>query len=78
MDRQHHWNAVYTAKGEQDVSWFEALPAVSPKMIEAAGLTTDTCVLGPTFTLVQSVPHVHHTPWGSTQSFQYSRFAKQQ
>jgi trans-aconitate methyltransferase len=27
-------------------------------------------------TLVDSVPHVHVTPWGATQSFQYSRFVK--
>jgi SAM-dependent methyltransferase len=32
--------------------------------------------LGPAFLLVESVPHVHRTPWGSTQSFQYSRFAR--
>lgn len=45
MDRQAHWNTVYGMKGEQDVSWFESLPAVSMRMIEAAGLTTDTCIL---------------------------------
>lgn len=28
--------------------------------------------LGPRFALVESRPHVHTTPWGSTQSFQYS------
>ena len=30
--------------------------------------------LGPRFRRVESVAHVHHTPWGATQSFQYSRF----
>jgi len=45
MDRRHHWNAVYGTKGERDVSWFEASPAVSIDMIEAAGLTPETCVL---------------------------------
>lgn len=45
MERQAHWNTVYTTKGERDVSWFEALPAVSLQMMEAAGLNTDTCVL---------------------------------
>lgn len=29
--------------------------------------------LGADFTLVQSLPHQHQTPWGSSQSFQYSR-----
>lgn len=28
-------------------------------------------------TLVESVAHLHHTPWGATQSFQYSRFVRQ-
>jgi SAM-dependent methyltransferase len=32
--------------------------------------------LGNDFRLVESVPHVHRTPWGSTQSFQYSRFTR--
>ena len=45
MNRHDHWNAIYSTKGEQGVSWFEALPSVSVEMIEAAGLTPDTCVV---------------------------------
>lgn len=45
MKRAQHWNAVYTGKGEQDVSWFEGLPAISLEMMEAAGVTPATCVL---------------------------------
>ncbi len=45
MERQNHWNAVYTTKGEREVSWFEPLPAISLEMMEAAGLDDDTCVL---------------------------------
>ena len=30
--------------------------------------------LGDEFSLVQAFPHAHQTPWGTTQSFQYSRF----
>ncbi|HXG88167.1 MAG TPA: class I SAM-dependent methyltransferase [Vicinamibacterales bacterium] len=45
MDRRAHWEKVYTTKTEQDVSWFDTLPAVSLAMIEAAGLTPDTCVV---------------------------------
>ena len=45
MTRQDHWNTVYTTKGEQDVSWFETMPALSLEMMEAAGLTPETCVL---------------------------------
>jgi SAM-dependent methyltransferase len=45
MQRKEHWERVYTTRGEQDVSWFESLPAVSLQMLEASGLTRDTCVL---------------------------------
>ena len=45
MQRKEHWERVYTTKGEQDVSWFEALPTISIQMLEAAGLTRETCVL---------------------------------
>ena len=45
MSRQQHWTSVYTTKGERDVSWFEASPAMSLQLIEAAGLTSETCVL---------------------------------
>jgi SAM-dependent methyltransferase len=44
-NRQEHWDSVYRTKGEQDVSWFETFPAMSLEMIEAAGLTPDTCVI---------------------------------
>ena len=45
MDPKQHWQSVYTAQGERDLSWFETLPAVSVQMIEAAGLTRETCVI---------------------------------
>lgn len=45
MDRRQHWNTVYTAKGERDVSWFEPTPGMSLQMIDAAGLPPDACVL---------------------------------
>ena len=32
--------------------------------------------LGERFALVESASHVHTTPWGSTQSFQYSRLER--
>ena len=34
--------------------------------------------LGSAFTLKESRRHVHTTPWGKTQSFQYSRFTRRQ
>ena len=44
-DAKRHWDTVYTTKGERDVSWFEAFPAVSLQMLEAAGVTPESCVL---------------------------------
>ena len=32
--------------------------------------------LGRNLELVQTVPHVHTTPWGTSQSFQYCRFRR--
>ena len=45
MQRQAHWNAVYDTRHEQQVSWFEDLPALSLRMMESAGLTASTCVV---------------------------------
>jgi SAM-dependent methyltransferase len=45
MDRKQHWNHVFQTKAEQDVSWFESLPETSLHLLEAAGLSADTCVL---------------------------------
>ena len=45
MERHRHWNLVYTTKGERDVSWFEALPEISLEMLDAAGMTAQSCVL---------------------------------
>jgi SAM-dependent methyltransferase len=45
MERQQHWNTVYGGKGEQDVSWFEAVPGISLRLLDAAGLSPDSCVL---------------------------------
>ncbi len=45
MDRHTHWNTVYGTRGEADVSWFEALPAVSLDLLDAAGLSDHSCVI---------------------------------
>ena len=45
MELKAHWNAVYTTRREDEVSWFEPLPALSVQMMEAAGLGPDTCVV---------------------------------
>jgi methyltransferase family protein len=45
MDPKQHWEGVYVTKGDLEVSWFEIVPIVSLRMMEAAGLTADTCVI---------------------------------
>ena len=44
-DRKAHWESVYQTSAEQEVSWFEPLPAVSLQLLDAAGLSPDSCVL---------------------------------
>ena len=45
MERKAHWNTVYHTRSERDVSWFETLPDVSLRLMEAAGLSSETCVI---------------------------------
>jgi len=35
-DRQAHWQTVYATKGDDRVSWFEEMPALSIRLIEQA------------------------------------------
>lgn len=39
MNRKEHWNRVYETKGQEDISWFQAKPAMSLRLIES------TCVV---------------------------------
>ena len=45
MERQQHWNHVFSSKAEDDVSWFESLPETSIRLLQAAGLGPETCVM---------------------------------
>jgi trans-aconitate methyltransferase len=45
MSRTTHWNAIYTTKSDQDVSWFEPQPDVSLRLMDAVGLDAATCVI---------------------------------
>lgn len=36
-NRKSHWEAVYTTKGENEVSWFQENPALSLELIELTG-----------------------------------------
>lgn len=42
MDRRTHWDRVYTTKAADAVSWFQQEPAVSLRLMDAAGLTAAT------------------------------------
>ncbi|HXE81085.1 MAG TPA: class I SAM-dependent methyltransferase [Vicinamibacterales bacterium] len=45
VGRRVHWERIYATRREGDVSWFEAAPAVSLEMLDAAGVTRESCVL---------------------------------
>jgi trans-aconitate methyltransferase len=45
MSRQDHWQAVYTSKGEKDVSWFQEHPALSLDLIALAGGTAGSAII---------------------------------
>lgn len=43
--REDHWNAVYRAKGEAEVSWFEETPLLSLELIRAAGAVPEAVLI---------------------------------
>jgi SAM-dependent methyltransferase len=45
MNLRDHWNAIYDSKTDEQVSWFEPLPAVSLRLLDAAGLNDESCVI---------------------------------
>lgn len=45
MDRQAHWENVYTTKRENEVSWFQENPQVSLDLIEAAHLPAGASIV---------------------------------
>jgi hypothetical protein len=45
MRPREHWNSVYSTRNEGELSWFEALPELSLRMMRACGLNRDTCVI---------------------------------
>ena len=42
MDRKAHWQLVYTTKAADAVSWFQAQPTVSARLLDAVGLSPNT------------------------------------
>jgi SAM-dependent methyltransferase len=43
--RQAHWQGVYTAKSEKEVSWYQDSPAPSLELIALAGASTHTSIV---------------------------------
>jgi trans-aconitate methyltransferase len=43
--RQHHWEKVYTTKGESEVSWFQETPAPSLELIELVGAIPGSAII---------------------------------
>ena len=45
IDRQAHWENVYTTKTEKEVSWFQENPAPSLELIALTGLSQDAAII---------------------------------
>jgi len=45
FDRTAHWQAVYTTKAENEVSWFQENPASSLRLIGDAKASTDSAII---------------------------------
>jgi ubiquinone/menaquinone biosynthesis C-methylase UbiE len=45
LDRQTHWQGVYTTKADSEVSWYEDTPELSLKLLRQAGLTPEMSVI---------------------------------
>ncbi|MEH2608380.1 class I SAM-dependent methyltransferase [Bradyrhizobium sp. AZCC 1693] len=43
--RRAHWENVYTTKGENEVSWFQQIPAPSLELIVQAGATSKSAII---------------------------------
>jgi SAM-dependent methyltransferase len=45
MNRQAHWDRIFSTKASDEVSWFQVDPAASLRLLEAAGMTADSRVI---------------------------------
>jgi len=45
VDRQTHWESVYTTKGEKEVSWFQERPEISLEFIAATGAGPNSAIV---------------------------------
>lgn len=42
MQRKQHWEQVFRTKGPTELSWFQAEPTLSLRLLDAAGLSPAT------------------------------------
>jgi trans-aconitate methyltransferase len=45
LSRQHHWEKVYTTRGESEVSWFQETPALSLELIALVGAMPNSAII---------------------------------
>ncbi|MCA0928841.1 class I SAM-dependent methyltransferase [Ruegeria profundi] len=45
MDKQLHWNTIYSQKSEDDLSWHQDDPSISLELMKGAGLTPQSSVI---------------------------------
>ena len=45
LDRTAHWQAVYTSKSENEVSWFQENPSTSLRLIKDAKASADSAII---------------------------------
>lgn len=42
MDTKTHWERVYSTKRSDEVSWYQASPVPSLRLLDRAGISADT------------------------------------
>jgi hypothetical protein len=45
VERQRHWENVYTTKGENEVSWFEDSATISLDLIRSTRVSTSASII---------------------------------
>lgn len=45
MDPRDHWNRVWRSKAPEQLSWYQAIPAVSLELIAASGIARDAAII---------------------------------
>ena len=73
-----HLHAVLKARGSAIIATFAPDGPEKCSGLPVARYSPESLAkrLGSAFTLAESRRHVHQTPWGSSQPFQYSRFRR--